>query len=93
MRTEEAILDVVRLLADGQALCEALIAGDLPEGRFRARLIEGQAKVSGVDGVEVAAHAVVRFLGKPGTLPLRGYAQAVLALSAALDAALAVATA
>ncbi|QWT20769.1 hypothetical protein KPL74_01875 [Bacillus sp. NP157] len=72
------------LLEDGAALGEALVAGDLQEGRFRARLIAGAALSLNLVTVRAAAGAVIHYLGAGDQLPLPGYAAAVLALSGAL---------
>jgi hypothetical protein len=72
-------------LEDGAALGEALVAGDLQEGRFRARLIAGTALSMNLTTVEAAAGVVVHCLGSGEQVPLPGYASAVLALSGVLQ--------
>jgi len=88
MPNEQAVLDVAGLLSDSRALSEAVLAGDLQEARFRARLAAGRAGVQVMKKVEVTASELVRLLGHAGQPPLPGYAQAVLDLSAELDEAM-----
>jgi len=88
MPPEDVVLDIAGLLADAVVLCEALLAGDLVEARFRARLVAGNARVLGLDDVQVSAAAVGLFLGAVGKAPLPGYAQAAFQLSEHLQQAL-----
>jgi hypothetical protein len=88
MPEEKAILDVAGLTMDGVALSDALLAGDLPEARFRAHLIARHASGPRLGDVQAAAVDVLRLLGKPGNLPMPGYPLAVLELSGSLDRAL-----
>nr|WP_063572197.1 hypothetical protein [Luteibacter rhizovicinus] len=88
MPDEQAILDVAGLTMDGVALSDALLAGDLSEARFRAHLIACHVSTPSLSGVQAAAVDVLRLLGKSGTLPVAGYALAVLELSGSLDRAL-----
>ena len=90
MQTEEAFLDLAALLTDHVALSESLLAGDLVEARFRARLIAGNACRPSLANVQLAASEVGRLLGLPGHRPLPGYARAVLDLSEELGQALSV---
>lgn len=89
MSREEDILEVAGLLVDGVAVSEALLADDLTEARFRARLVAGHASRHSMTEVEAAAVEVVRLLGDETHPPLPGYAQAVLDISGELDKALA----
>jgi hypothetical protein len=89
MPNEQAILEVAGLTADGVALSEALLGGDLTEARFRAHLIARRASAPHLCDVQEAAMHVVRLLGAPDKQPNKGYALAVMELSGALDQALA----
>lgn len=86
---EQAILDVAGLTADGVALSEALLGGDLTEAPFRAHLIARRASGPHLCDVQEAAVDVVQLLGGPGKPPNDGYALAALELSGALDQAMA----
>lgn len=88
MPNEEAILEVAGLLVDGVAVSEALLAGDVVEARFRARLVADYAATYGMTHVHVAAAEVVRLLGNADHPPVADYARAVLDLSRELDQAL-----
>ena len=85
MPNEEAILEVAGLLVEGVAVSEALLAGDVLEARFRARLVADHASIHGLPRVEAKAFEVVRLLGEGDHPPLPGYAQAVVDLSEELD--------
>ncbi|WP_213948320.1 hypothetical protein [Luteibacter sp. dw_328] len=81
MQNEEAILEVAGLLVDGVAVSEALLAGDVVEARFRARLVADGARLHGMPRVEARAFEVVRLLGEGHRPPLPGYAEAIVKLS------------
>jgi hypothetical protein len=85
MAHETAAPTVGGLISDGVALSEALLAGDFPEGRFRARLIVTNSGALGLSDVQAKAGEVVRLLGGPSCPPNTGYAMAVLQLSLVLD--------
>jgi hypothetical protein len=85
MPNERAILEVAGLLVDGVAVSEALLAGDLVEARFRARLVADSASLHGMPRVEARAFEVVRLLGESNHPPLPGYAEAIVSLSEELD--------
>jgi hypothetical protein len=75
------------LLSDAVALSDALRAGDLPEARFRARLIASGALDPDLGDIKDAALDVARLLGTGGHPPATRYAMAVLGLANAFCAA------
>ncbi|MEX1826839.1 hypothetical protein [Luteibacter sp. CQ10] len=87
MASDDIILDTAELLVDAVALSQALLDGDVPEGRFRARLIAAKASAMGFDEVRAAADQVIDLLGLPGDRPRPGHAVAVTALSEKIESA------
>lgn len=85
MPNEQAILEVAGLLVDGVAVSEALLAGDLVEARFRARLVADHASIHGMLRVEAKAFEVACLLGEGNRPPLPGYAEAIFDLWDELD--------
>ncbi|HEY4090418.1 MAG TPA: hypothetical protein VGN46_02800 [Luteibacter sp.] len=73
------------LLEEGQALRDALLVGDLTEVRFRALILAAHAILLDLPTVNEASGALVRTLGVEGVTPEPGYAEAVFALSDAID--------
>jgi hypothetical protein len=76
-----APLQLTALLSDAVALSDALRAGDLPEARFRARLIANGSVGPDLGDVRDAARNVERLLGTGGHPPATRYAMAVLGLA------------
>jgi hypothetical protein len=92
MPNEGAILEVAGLVADGVAVSEALLAGDLVEARFRSRLFTDHASIHGIPRVDAKAFEVAPLLGEANHPPLPRYAEAALKLSEELDRVLALLT-
>jgi len=83
---EAIVLDVAALVAEAVGLGDAVLANDLDEARFRARLIVAQAGASGYSVVAKAAADLVHLLGSSGSVPMPGYGAGILNLAEALDA-------
>lgn len=81
---EESILDNATMAEYAHVMAEALLDGDLVEARFRARLLDHQARTSEDPALAGAAADVVRLLGASGTLPCLGCGAAMLAFSVLL---------
>ncbi|MDR6643573.1 hypothetical protein J2X57_002794 [Luteibacter sp. 1214] len=81
---EDAILRHAEIIIEAMALGQAMMAGDIQEARFRARLIATTADIAGLDDVGRAAGRVVDLLGRGSTAPTPGYGQAIEALSVAI---------
>lgn len=77
---------LTEVLADAVALSHSLSVGDMPEARFRARLVAG-ARTPDLGKVAIAAALVVHLLGTASMTALDGFPLAMLALSDALHEA------
>lgn len=87
-----AVSGIAAVLSDAVAVSEALLSGDIVEARFRTALLASHAAVAGWGDVQSVAAWVSGLLDTPQPLQSE-YAKAALALSVAVEHALAAALA
>jgi len=68
-------------------MSDAVLAGDLDEARFRARLLMARADIAGFADVSRATAYVIAALGPTGHAPRPGYGAGILRVADAIDAA------
>lgn len=74
-------LTAAEMAQSALAMNLALLHSDLPEARFRARLLHYQATSTGDPSLEDATALVVQLLGPPGATPSLACVEAMRALS------------
>jgi 4-phytase/acid phosphatase len=85
MDREANVLTIAEIVRDSAAMNEAALGCDFEEARFLAQLVAGKARAAGLTKVAETAARVLSHLGPPGSAPLGGYGEAMLALASSLD--------